>query len=354
MKDIQPATAIDAFLSRIGAFETLCVAVSGGSDSTALLHLLHEHLKDGKRPRLVAVTIDHGLRTSSGEEAARVAAFCEARKIEHRIMRWAGHKPESGLQDAARNARYELLREAAKSLKTNAVVTAHTRDDQIETIRMRQRRGMGRGLSGMAEAVLFRRDCWILRPLLNVRRSALQAVLADASIDWVDDPSNRDRRFERVRIRLDESNPAADGELLSMVEAMAQARRSDGERLARFLHDNVIIHADMIAELPQVPEGLVGCSATGSGASCGADGRACLSPRLPLAGSHCAVRLRKRPPAGQPQPLRAGPARTTFFHLPRTSFGADHQDRCGRGSNLGRAIPVHQPLQAARPACRAD
>ncbi|MCP4317938.1 MAG: tRNA lysidine(34) synthetase TilS [Hyphomicrobiales bacterium] len=256
MLDVQPKLAIDEFLSRMRIVETLCVAVSGGSDSTALLHLLHERLKGKKKPRLVAVTVDHGLRPASAQEAGQVAAFCRSRKIEHRIMKWSGDKPESGVQDAARNARYELLREAALDVGTNAVVTAHTRDDQIETIRMRQRRGMGRGLSGMAEAVLFRRDCWILRPLLKVRRTALQETLKQSAINWTDDPSNRDRRFERVRIRFEDSDPSADGELLSMVEAMAEARRRDGERLARFLHDNVTIHGDMIAELQQVPEGL--------------------------------------------------------------------------------------------------
>lgn len=256
MPDILPKLAIDDFLSRLRIVETLCVAVSGGSDSTALLHLLHERLKGKRKPRLVAVTVDHGLRPNSAQEAGQVAAFCRSRKIEHRVVRWSGDKPQSGLQDAARNARYELLRAAALELGTNAVLTAHTQDDQVETIRMRQRRGMGRGLSGMAEAVLFRRDCWILRPLLKVRRAALQETLRQSVIAWTDDPSNQDRRFERVRIRLEDSDPSSDGELLSMVEAMAEARRRDGQRLARFLHDNAVIHGDMIAELQQVPDGL--------------------------------------------------------------------------------------------------
>ena len=256
MSDIPPLKAIDGFLSRLRATDTLCVAVSGGSDSTALLHLLHHKLHNCDGPKLVAVTVDHGLRASVAQEIDRVAAYCADRAIPHRVMRWTGNKPDSGLQEAARNARYELLRLAARDENAAAVVTAHTRDDQIETIRMRQRRGMGRGLSGMAEAVLYRRDCWILRPLLKVRRDALRTVLDKAGIAWVDDPSNRDRRFERVRIRLEQTDPAADAELLSTVDAMAKARRSDDERLARFLHDNVVIHGDMIAELPQVPEGL--------------------------------------------------------------------------------------------------
>lgn len=256
MPDVRPEAAVNDFVSRLRTLKVLCVAVSGGGDSTALLHLLHEHMPAKGGPRLVAVTIDHALRPASSQEAAGVAAFCKPRGIEHRIMTWTGRKPASGLQDAARNVRYTLLREAALSLDTNAVVTAHTRDDQIETIRMRQQRGGGRGLSGMAGKVLFRRDCWIMRPLLQVRREALRDVLVKAGIGWSDDPSNRDRRFERVRIRMSEHHPGADSELLSMVEAMADARRKDNERLARFLGEGARIHGDMAVELPLVPEGL--------------------------------------------------------------------------------------------------
>lgn len=256
MSGVGPEIAIDAFFSRLRPSETLCVAVSGGSDSTALLHLLDKYLKNAGGPRLVAVTVDHGLRAASSEEAKQVADFCESRGIGHIIKRWTGEKPASGLQDAARNARYELLREAALSAGAAAVISAHTRDDQLETIRMRQRRGMGRGLSGMAEAVLFRRDCWVLRPLLAVSRGDLRAVLERDGIGWIDDPSNDDRRFERVRVREEGGSPEVDNELLSMVNAMAAARRKDGERLARFLHDDVVVHGDMLAELPLVPEGL--------------------------------------------------------------------------------------------------
>ncbi|WP_136660924.1 tRNA lysidine(34) synthetase TilS [Nitratireductor sp. XY-223] len=256
MSDVQPEVAIDAFVSRLRPSKTLCVAVSGGSDSTALLHLLDKHLKSSGGPRLVAVTVDHGLRASSSGEAEQVAAFCSSRDIKHITMQWTGEKPASGLQDAARNARYELLREAALSVGAAAILSAHTRDDQLETIRMRQRRGMGRGLSGMAEAVLFRRDTWILRPLLKVTRNALRGVLERDGIGWIDDPSNEDRRFERVRVRKEGGGPQVDDELLSMVEAIAEARRKDGQRLSRFLHDDVVIHGDMIAELPLVPEGL--------------------------------------------------------------------------------------------------
>ncbi|MDA4847896.1 tRNA lysidine(34) synthetase TilS [Hoeflea poritis] len=256
MSGVQPEVAIETFISRLRPSKTLCVAVSGGSDSTALLHLLDKYVRHAGGPRLVAVTVDHGLRAASAVEAKQVADFCKSRGIRHITKQWTGKKPESGLQDAARNARYELLREAALSVGAAAVISAHTRDDQLETIRMRQRRGMGRGLSGMAEAVLFRRDCWILRPLLTVSRGDLRAALERDGIGWIDDPSNDDRRFERVRVRQEGGSPEIDSGLLSMVDAMAAARRKDGERLARFLHDDVVVHGDMLAELPLVPEGL--------------------------------------------------------------------------------------------------
>ncbi|MEM6461670.1 MAG: tRNA lysidine(34) synthetase TilS [Pseudomonadota bacterium] len=256
LADVEPRQAVDAFLSRMGAPGTFCVAVSGGSDSTALLYLVHQWLQARGKQQLVAITIDHGLRAASDAEAQMVAAFCRTRNIRHIIKRWTGKKSGTGLQEAARLARYELLREAALSVNSNAVLTAHTRDDQLETIRMRQQRGMGRGLSGMAGAVLFMRDCWILRPFLDVRRTTLQQILTRDGIAWSDDPSNSDRRFERVRIRLEGGDPGADIGPLSMVERMTAARREESDRLARFLREHAIIHGDMMAELPQVPESL--------------------------------------------------------------------------------------------------
>ncbi len=251
--DLTPDAAIDRFLSRLKPVETLVVALSGGSDSTALLHLLRQRLADSGKPRLVAVTVDHGLRPGSKTETAAVAAACAALGIAHRAAKWTGRKPRSGLQEAARLARYDLLRRAALDVGADIVVTGHTRDDQIETAMMRSARGDGRGLSGMADAVLYRRDCWVLRPLLAVRREALRRVLTDAGISWIDDPSNVDERFERVRLRRSGTAAGADSELLSMIDRTAQARREDAAALSRFIDAHAQIHAGGIAELPQVP-----------------------------------------------------------------------------------------------------
>ena len=200
----RPAGNLFEGFSRCG-FESrsaIIVAVSGGSDSTALLLLLKDFIdRTANAPRLVAVTVDHGLRPESANEARAVAQLAERLGVEHRSMNWAGPKPTSGISAAAREARYRLLAKAAEDVGTDIIITAHTADDQAETVFMRRQRGDGMGLAGMAPATLFDGKAWIVRPLLETRREALRAYLRSKSTGWIDDPSNVDPRSERAHAR---------------------------------------------------------------------------------------------------------------------------------------------------------
>ena len=128
-----------ALFAGLHALPALVLAVSGGPDSTALMVLAarwRDALK-GNKPKLVAVTVDHGLRKESKREAAAVARLARKLKVAHRTLRWRGRKPKTGLQQAARAARYRLLAEAARKARASHILTAHTLDDQAETVLIR-------------------------------------------------------------------------------------------------------------------------------------------------------------------------------------------------------------------------
>ena len=190
----------------------LLLAISGGPDSTALLVLAARWAKQLKRaPKLFAITIDHGLRPEAAREAAAVRKLAGRLGVPHRTLRWRGKKPHSGLQVAARNARYELLAQAARREGIAHIATAHTLDDQAETVLFRMARGSGLlGLTGMAHiaplpvaplSARIEQEIFLVRPLLRVSKARLIATLKAAKIGYSEDPSNQDPRFTRARLR---------------------------------------------------------------------------------------------------------------------------------------------------------
>lgn len=190
----------------------IVLAVSGGPDSVAMMWLAarwRRALRAG--PRLVAVTIDHGLRTEAAREARDVKHLAKALDLPHRTLRWSGAKPETGLPAAAREERYRLLAQAARAAGATHVLTAHTQDDQAETVLMRMARGSGiAGLAAMARQSQ-REGVVLARPLLHVPKARLLATLQKARIGCADDPTNRDPAFTRPRLRALMPALAAEG-----------------------------------------------------------------------------------------------------------------------------------------------
>lgn len=178
----------------------LGVAVSGGSDSTALLHLM-SRIAEGTDTNLFAATVDHGLRPESAAEAAKVAALCRELEIPHEILKWTGWDGTGNLQDQARRARYRLLRDWAHAQDIPAIALGHTADDQAETVLMRLGRAAGvTGLSAMPVVRMFD-GVALVRPLLFATRSQLRDYLVAQAIDWMEDPSNQNIRFDRIKAR---------------------------------------------------------------------------------------------------------------------------------------------------------
>lgn len=231
----------------LSGLEALCdvlprrvgVAVSGGSDSLALLYLLKEALQArGGETSLLVATVDHGLRAAAATEARHVAALCAALDVPHWTLRWEhGHNsasvPLGNLQGAARQARYGLLADWAKAQDVPVVAVGHTAEDQAETLLMRL--GRAAGVAGLC-AIPPRREVegvTFLRPMLDLKRADLRRYLTQHGVDWVEDPSNADQSFDRVRLR--KAQPEL-SELGLTVEALGQVARNMAQAEAALAH----------------------------------------------------------------------------------------------------------------------
>jgi len=202
----------------------LGVAVSGGGDSVALLMLLH---KAGRALRVA--TVDHRLRPEAAKEAAGVARLCATLGVPHEVLVWDSANFKGNLQKAAREARRDLLSAWARGHGLGHIVLGHTLDDQAETVLMRLARGSGvDGLAGMAARRCEGGLCWH-RPLLGARRADLRAYLREVGVGWVDDPSNEDLKYDRVKARraLDVLAPLGLG-TVKLAETAAHMRRARG------------------------------------------------------------------------------------------------------------------------------
>lgn len=175
----------------------LALAVSGGPDSLAMLLLAHAALPG----RIAAATVDHGLRAEAAAEAAMVAGLCNRLGVPHETLKV--DLAQGNVQAEARAARYAALVGWMERDGLDALLTAHHADDQAETLLLRLGRGSGvAGLAGVrARGAVPGTRLPLLRPLLGWRRTQLAEVVAAAGLVAVDDPSNRDDRFDRARIR---------------------------------------------------------------------------------------------------------------------------------------------------------
>lgn len=178
----------------------IAVAVSGGGDSMALLHLAYR-VAEQTGQSLFAVTVDHGLRTESALEAKDVAAFCTDHDIPHTILNWTDWDGKGNLQAAARDARYQLMAEWAKANAIDVVMLGHTLDDGAENFLMRLARAAGPDGLGIMNTRFRRYGVNWARPLWQMQRTELRGYLRRHKIKWADDPSNDDVSYQRVKAR---------------------------------------------------------------------------------------------------------------------------------------------------------
>lgn len=251
--------AFAALMQQAGPFEPqplLAVAVSGGPDSMALLRLARDwaRAQDGQ---VLALTVDHRLRPDSSHEAEQVARWAAGLGVPHRLLAWVGPKPASGIQHAAREARYALLAQACIDAGIVHLLLAHHADDQAETVWHRQARGSGPlGLAGMP---LVAERSWgrLVRPLLTVGKADLRAYCQASDLAFVDDPSNSNLRFARAKLRAQAQADSATAQALAGMAAHAaaegQQRSAVEQAIAALMAQACVLHPEGWAEILPAP-----------------------------------------------------------------------------------------------------
>lgn len=201
-----PLTSLeaDALFKDLSDVNALCLGVSGGPDSLALLFLFNDwRMRSGWTGDATVLTVDHGLRSDSAAEADYVSNLCAELNLTHHTLVWSGQKPTSNLQAEARTARYALMASRMRPSGVDVLLLAHHKDDQIETFFDRLTRGSGvYGLGAMSpdqRGGPF--GLRLRRPLLEVSKKRLVAELVCRGVTWCEDPSNLDQGYKRVRLR---------------------------------------------------------------------------------------------------------------------------------------------------------
>jgi len=233
-----------------GAPARILLAVSGGADSVALLRLAIM-ARERAGFEIVAATVDHQLRKEAAAEAQEVAAWCANFNVRHKALSWCGEKPVTGIQAAARQARYRLLVDVAHAEHCVAIMTGHTEDDLAETVYMRRNRRSGaRGIAGMLRqfdiAAGASEPIPLLRPLLNMRRIILRGALENMQQPFFDDPSNGDEKFERVRVRKMLMSGSLETDHSTLIaaakESLTEAMQIDQAEMAHMSKMGVVFH----------------------------------------------------------------------------------------------------------------
>lgn len=235
--------------------DSLCVAVSGGSDSMALLFLAKQYC-DLHGLSLFAITVDHMLRDESHKEALHVHDVCRSISIEHIIIQWQhGNIPVGRLENSARNARYSLMTEECAKRNVRYLLVGHNADEQLETFFLRKQMCSSEfGLACMSMKRSINCGIQLLRPCLSFSKKTLRQYLKEQNISWFEDIMNDDLNFMRVRFRKI-VNSLSSLERTSILNQIMQfgLKRSESERKStRFLQDYCAIDPNGFAQLDRV------------------------------------------------------------------------------------------------------